>query len=291
LFEQPALLPGLAEAVRGSRWRDSILTALRRLEGEHARLREALTGEDLPLRAAALELLAELEDRSALPYARSLLASGDVELRLQAVNALGKLHDQESVSVLLELLTVPGELQGAAAVALGRIGDRRATAALCALLRPDARGPNIQAEVAEALGHLGDPEAIPVLSEALTAPHAAVRAAAAQSLGKLGDASSIPPLCQGLYDEETSVRQAAATALGTIAERSPTAPIQLRAAIPILRRLGSNLSPDGPAVRPTYREVLRQIEARTASIKELPLPASPAAANADSLPRVSSSGE
>jgi HEAT repeat protein len=172
--------------------------------------------------------------------------------------------------------------------ALGRIGDRRAAPELCHLLHPGARtDPECRAEAANALGRIGGQEAVPTLLEALTDAYPAVRVCAAAALGHLGAADAIQGLCRALEDPEPGVLQAAAVSLGSLAERPESSPIHLRAAVPALTRLGSPLSTEHGAVKHACRDALRRIEARTASVKGLPLPAQPAATDPLTLPRVS----
>jgi HEAT repeat protein len=57
-------------------------------------------------------------------------------------------------------------------------------------------------QAAEALGKLGDPQAIPALIKALGDSDWDVRCAAAEALGKIGDPQAVPALIQALGDSE-----------------------------------------------------------------------------------------
>jgi cyclophilin family peptidyl-prolyl cis-trans isomerase/HEAT repeat protein len=78
------------------------------------------------------------------------------------------------------------QVRARAALAIGRIGDQRATAALLALLQTE-KDEAVRAEVAFALGEMEDAQAIPALLEFLTAGKypLAVRARPAEALGKI----------------------------------------------------------------------------------------------------------
>jgi HEAT repeat protein len=94
--------------------------------------------------------------------------------------------------------------------------DAKSLAALARVLR-SAR-PTIRAAVAASLARFRPtPTMIPVLGEAVTDPHAAVRAAALRALHDIGDAMPfVPPKAVGdaLEDESAQVRFWAAGALG-----------------------------------------------------------------------------
>jgi len=69
---------------------------------------------------------------------------------------------------------------------------------------------------AEALGKIGNAQAIPALLTASEDSHSLVRGAVAEALGKVGDVSVMPTLMTMLKDESVEVRQAAALALGDL---------------------------------------------------------------------------
>jgi HEAT repeat protein len=71
----------------------------------------------------------------------------------------------------------------------------------------------------EALGKIGDPQAIPPLLQALQDEAWEVREAACEALGAIGNPQAIPPLLQALQDEAWKVRAAAWEALWRISVR------------------------------------------------------------------------
>ena len=85
---------------------------------------------------------------------------------------------------------------------------------------------DLKRRLVEALGKLGDPQAVPPLIQALGDRSENVRAAAAEALGAIGDPQAVPPLIQALGDDEFWVRRAAAEALVRIGAPAVPALIQ-----------------------------------------------------------------
>ena len=218
LFRQPVLYLGFADALKNQQQRPRMLAALRQLEGEVPLLLKALEHPDGGIRQAALELLTAMEDRAVLPPARALLTDPSLSLRLQAVTTLGMLRDEEAVPLLCDLLRGDTTLLNAAIPALAAIGDRRAVPTLCDLLR-SSRSDYVSdtARLAcQALGELGDPEALPVLGLILQQGAPAAKGAAAAAMGQIGHASALPALRLAVVDAEPLVRFSAAQALGRL---------------------------------------------------------------------------
>jgi HEAT repeat protein len=71
----------------------------------------------------------------------------------------------------------------------------------------------------EALGEIGDPQAIPHLIQALQDVNSYVRWAACGALGEIGDPQAIPHLIQALRNKDGAVRKAACRALWRISTR------------------------------------------------------------------------
>lgn len=140
-----------------------------------------------------------------------------VSVRVLVAKTLGAIRATNATDDLIEALQTEGHglVEGAAARALGEIGDRRATSALIHLLT--ARGTMSEA-ASEALGKLNDPQAIPALMAALSHDWLGTRVQAARSLGKLKDRRALAPLKKvlGNFEADFALRQAAAEALGDL---------------------------------------------------------------------------
>lgn len=81
----------------------------------------------------------------------------------------------------------------------------------------DSPDSEMRMAAASALGHLGEPRAVPALITALSDPDPRVRARVARACGTLGHVRAIAPLETRLDDGAAAVRREAAGALGRIA--------------------------------------------------------------------------
>lgn len=75
---------------------------------------------------------------------------------------------------------------------------------------------HVQWGTAEALGNIGDLNAVPQLIETLNDPHENVRRAAAWALGNIGNSKAVPQLILALNDSDFAVRRTAIQSLGKI---------------------------------------------------------------------------
>jgi HEAT repeat protein len=104
------------------------------------------------------------------------------------------------------------ELRMAAANALGELGEREAVPAL--IERFEDADPRVRARAARAAGEIGDQRAVDALSELLADPTAEVRREAAEALGRIGSRRALQALL-GLYDDaDERVRRIAVSAFG-----------------------------------------------------------------------------
>ena len=116
--------------------------------------------------------------------------------------------------------------------ALGRSRDSRANPAIVEVLKDET----VWKYAAEALGKIGDAQAVDALTAALRrsdweeemAPYepkdtATLREAAAIALGKIGDEKALGPLVSALGDRRPKVREAAAWALGLLGDEGAVA--------------------------------------------------------------------
>jgi HEAT repeat protein len=354
LLETRSLLPRIAAQLRTPR-RNLLLAMMRESETHHPVLELALRDGHAAIRAAAIDLLAALEDRRALPAIRDVLEGADSALRARAADALGHLQDRDSVPALCEALRGRDTLPTSAARALGVIADPQSVPALCSVLQasPQEVGSETRWEAVMALGRIRHREAVPALCYALADTAPKVREGAAYALGQIGDPAAIPDLCRSLYDPigpvapraaaalgfirdesavpalcglmitgvtptrfevvgalarigndqaiqalcgaladpDSAVRRAAAAGIGTVVTQREHLPLQIRAAMPALKRLCSPLSTESTEVKRACRDTLNEIEARTGALKELPLPAAPGAPSLDTLPRPSDAAD
>jgi HEAT repeat protein len=176
-----------------------------------------LEDDDPLVRRQAAQGLGEIKDPRAVEPLIDLLNDGDSLVRRHAAKALGRIKDVRAVSPLIEVLNAKDEqphVRMAAAEALGWIGERDAVEALVSGLKD----PHwiVQSRAAIALGRMRDSRAVEPLISALTDEDALVRGCAADALGKIKDSRAIEPLRMALEDSDTDVRKRAHRALTKI---------------------------------------------------------------------------
>ncbi len=66
------------------------------------------------------------------------------------------------------------------------------------------------------MGHIGDPQAMPLLVEALDSDDSQTRIYATWALGSLGNKAALEPLAKALRDSDAGIRKTAAYALGSL---------------------------------------------------------------------------
>ncbi|MFC2146834.1 M56 family metallopeptidase, partial [Acidobacteriota bacterium] len=113
-------------------------------------------------------------------------------------------QNKTRLSLFMELLKSPSaRVRGRAANALGELGDRQAVPELIKLLRDE--NALVREHAASALRDLGDRRAVPALIETLKDEDTVVREHAATALGRLGDKRAVQPLNQALQKEQNHV--------------------------------------------------------------------------------------
>jgi len=148
----------------------------------------------------------------------------DEQQRAFMIRLLGRTADSRQVEKLIDMLIGDTDwMQGAAAEALGWIGDARAVSPLLLFLSEGEPSDALRELAAEALGRIGDTRAVEPLIAALEDTNEWVRRAAAEALGNLGDRSAIEPLARALQDEVVMVQDAAFDALKKLSYGSYTA--------------------------------------------------------------------
>ena len=130
---------------------------------------------------------------------------GHEAVRSQIVEALVR-HGTGVVALLVEQLRVEDlETRQAAAVALGRIGDPRATSALIEALRE----PELAVPVAGALARIGDRQAFDGLLALLGEPDPATRQSVIAALNSIGHPDMAAHIAPRLGDPDPLVRESA----------------------------------------------------------------------------------
>ena len=128
------------------------------------------------VRKEIIKALLKINSQGAEQTLISLLADEDEDVVWQAIYSLGTIRSRAAVRPLLDILTVPDAflkelaLKKNALAALGRIGDRQATATLMDIIGSrgwlaPGRWQELKIAAAAALGQLGDETAIPLLKK------------------------------------------------------------------------------------------------------------------------------
>jgi HEAT repeat protein len=173
------------------------------------------------------------EGRSAREYLGEV-RSGGANRRWQAAFELSKLllakkdpalADPRFVAELVALFDEAGgddpRVRRYLALALGRLGDRRAVPSLLRAVQPQAADPGAGPADAEtqiyaiwSLGVIGDASAVPTLAALTRGEDAGIRKAAAHALGAFDTPDAREALVDGLDDPAPDVRWNAALGLG-----------------------------------------------------------------------------
>lgn len=144
--------------------------------------------------------------------------NAEIKARLEAIEGLG---DEDAAKALPKLLGALADkdprIRGAAAEALGEVGDASAVEALGKSLTADTDS-DVREAIAEALGEIGSPTAIPALRAGLRDSDDDVREAVVDALGAIGGPDAERVLRQALSDPDEDVRDAAAAALAKMKE-------------------------------------------------------------------------
>lgn len=192
-------------------------------------LARLLDSADDELLIELADALGRLEDASATPRICQLLREPRVienrTLRLKFIDALRRSKSEESVELLVELLSDPdASIRSRAIDAMAMIKDTSTAVEIEAVLKED-RDDTVRVSAARALGEIGDPESQPVLEEAL-GDVSQVRVKAVIAMGQLKDIASMPSLTAMLRDPLPEIRYHSAMALANIGDEKSKRPIE-----------------------------------------------------------------
>lgn len=135
---------------------------------------------------------------------------GRVELRDEIIEALVR-HGSSTLDLLIAQLTAEDlEVRRSAVVALGRIGDSRATPALVKILDDES----LAIETANALAQIGDPRAVDGLLTLIGNDDASTRQAAVNALNAVIPPSMSKRIIPLLHDPDSNVRESAVKIAG-----------------------------------------------------------------------------
>jgi HEAT repeat protein/cyclophilin family peptidyl-prolyl cis-trans isomerase len=202
--------------------------ALQRLEDKRALpALLALARDSNPYtRAFAVKGLAALKDRSAVPVLLPLMSSGDRGVLVETVRALGRIGDPAGIPPLLKVISdsaADPQVRLEAVTAIGSLHQQEVGDALLDVLADPS--PSIRAAALRSLAAFDREVFVTALSGLDPDPHWSVRAALATSLGTLPHENALPRLQAMLGDTDQRVIPFALAAL--VKMKAPTAPALL----------------------------------------------------------------
>lgn len=253
MAEDPAFLDALIDvrnAVAGPE-----LATLKQIVKRHGVIAHQVSRLKSPFplgrRLRAAVALAELGDETSAPVLMDHLDDREPEIRIQSARGLGRIRWTPAIDRIVRRFSIESawvrmrfsdtlitfgssatwpllayvrinhkhETEGPklALRTLAQIEDRDAVRPIIHLLN-ESEDLEIQVAAVEALGELGSPEAIWVLSDMFVSDRWELRAKAATAFGHIGDTTVIPLLVSGLRDTEWWVRRNTAAALAQMPE-------------------------------------------------------------------------
>lgn len=183
----------------------------RSAESLDAVARLALEDAAEQVRIAAVDSMGKIGGPRAVTVLASLVASSDLDLARAALGALGNINHADALPPLLEALRSAEPARRSAA--LGALGARGGDGAVEAMQWAAAADsdPDVTQAAIDALSHLGTPEAIAALVN-LTADSAR-RERSVKALSQMGE-QKIELIAKGMTNAQSSVRRAIIEALG-----------------------------------------------------------------------------
>ena len=229
------IICGATSAARSLTQQDRLTPMQREIE----RQRQRLSSTEAEERRDALMHLGNLKRPDASRAAAAALTDVSPAVRVAAAHAVLSLPSAEAAALLMPLLKDKDEfVRREVAFALGESHARAATTSLIDLMVHDKK-PSVRGAAAVALGQIGDQTALSPLSQVVTgqgrkkkktrsAEEEFVVRSAVRSLGQIRHAASVPTLVSALQDETNSIetRREAATALGLIGDSSALPALQ-----------------------------------------------------------------
>jgi HEAT repeat protein len=200
------------------------------------------------VRRRAAWALGQLEDRRAIPALVQTLKDQNEEVASEAASALSVIGELAVPSLISSLTGQQPEVRLMAVKALGKMGAM-AVPPLLNIMRDEKQPDDAAKGAAEALGLLGDVQAVPHLVRLLRAREGKLAGCAARALAAIGE-PAVRPLIDSLPTQraELELRKAIVDALVTIGE-------------PSIEPLTKSLDSHSASVRGATEEALARIGA------------------------------
>jgi HEAT repeat protein len=159
-------------------------------------------------------LLGEIGGEEAVSHLTTTLANEDPRVRKETVLALAKIGGGDASALLLGMLDDPDlEVRTKSCWAVGVLKVERALKPLLRLLDKDG-SERVQTQCLEALGHIGDPGAVPLIERKavgrlFSRPSKEIRVAAYRALAAIGTPHARNLLLKATKDSDLDVRKVA----------------------------------------------------------------------------------
>lgn len=180
--------------------------------GDEDTLIQILKDENRCCALIAVRVLGLLKSVKAVPDLFSLFETGERDLQIEILDALGRIGGRESLRFLIDMLSYnEGHIRGAVAHVLGTMADPGASGPLLDRLQQEEY-PDVVEEIVRALVQIGKTHDVPFLAEGLASnlpskkPY--VREMLIKGLGLLGYAKAAVHAKAMLSDESWRVRKA-----------------------------------------------------------------------------------
>jgi HEAT repeat protein len=192
-----------------------------------------LASADYGERLSGLNSLRQIDPAAAFALIQPVLADPNVRVRYAAVSQLATLGTQDPQAALVvlrdRLLNDPeADVKAAAADALGALQLREAFPELNAAYHATTDWL-IQFSIVAALGELGAPDGVELLTEALASPVELVQTTAITALGELGDPRAVELVLPFAQSEDWQVRYRVAQTLSRFSGEAVTAALAILA--------------------------------------------------------------
>jgi len=204
------------------------LISLMRIMGLMDECLEQLKHSGWVRRVEAATLLGNFNDPNVVLGLYRVLEDPHMEVRVAAALSLARLHAVQSVRELADALVRPGERTSLAVTQVFRQLESKHAPELRGLLRNHSLPPAVLTLAIDALGRLGDLNAVAQLLDIRDHPNLSVRVATMQALGQLNDPRSVGPVLLAMTDSAWEVRVQASKTAGKIGDL---------AALPVLQHL------------------------------------------------------